>query len=185
MPLGAQGLTASASAAYLESRPRGIPVTGRAKQAAFTLSYPLVRAFRRSADLSLGVDALNSDNAAFGNVIASERTRAIRGVGSIVDVQPRRELPASLAVSRGLEGLGARVGVTGARTGFVKVSGGAAVSQAVGKRLVARLSATGQWSPHAVPAAERLAMGGDAVGRAFDTAVLAGDRGIAGLAELG
>lgn len=183
-PIGADGLSAGANVAYLETRPKGYAVTGHARQAGLSLSYPLIRSFHRSADLSLGVDALNSDNAAFGSIVADERTRAVRLAGSVADTQTRRELSASAAISRGLDGLGARVATPGVRTDFTKATASAAASHAIGKRLVARLTASGQWSRDALPAAERFAIGGAAIGRAFDTGLLTGDRGGGGSGEL-
>lgn len=183
-PVGADGLTASGSLGYLETRPRGYPVTGHARQAAASLAYPLVRSFHRSADISLGVDGLNSDNAAFGNIVADERTRAARLAASMADSRTRRELSFAAAVSHGIDGLGARVTTPGVRTGFLKGTASAAASHAIGGRLVARLSASAQWTHDPLPAAERFAIGGDTIGRAFDTGLLTGDRGAGGLAEL-
>ena len=107
-PIGADGLTAGLSAAYFETRPKNIPIRGKAKQAAASLSYPLLRSFKRSADASLSFEGLNSDNAAFGNIIASERTRVLRGAGSFSVTLPRRSASALIAVSKGFDGLGAR-----------------------------------------------------------------------------
>ena len=88
-PIGADGLTASISAAYLQTKPRGLPVTGEAKLAAATLSYPLIRSFHQALDLSLGVDGLNSDNALFGNVVSRERTRVVRASVGFVEARLR------------------------------------------------------------------------------------------------
>lgn len=181
LPLPAD-LTLSAGAAYLETRPKGFPITGRAKQANLSLAYPLLRSFHRSADLSLGVDALNSDNAAFGNLIASERTRAVRAAASYADARPKRQAALSIALSQGLDVAGART--TTADRGFAKATASASVAQAIGSRVVARASASGQYSRSALPAAERFAIGGEAIGRAFDTALLTGDRGAGGLGEI-
>lgn len=183
-PVGADGLTAAGSFGYLETRPRGFPLTGRARQAAVSLSYPLIRGFRRSADLSLSADGLNSDNASFGNIVADERTRAVRLAGSIADSRAQRDLSFAAALSHGVDGLGARVSTPGVRTRFLKGTASAAASRAIGRRVIARLSASGQWTRDALPAAERFAIGGETIGRAFDTGLLTGDRGAGGLGEL-
>lgn len=183
-PLGADGLTATASGAYLETRPAHYPLVGRARQAGLALAYPLVRSFHRSADISLGIDGLDSDNAAFGDLIASDRTRAARLSGSVADTRTRRSVSAALSVSRGLGILGARVAAGDAQTQFTKTTLSAAVDQAIGKRWVARLSASGQLNQGRLPAAERFAIGGEAIGRAFDTGLLTGDRGGGGLGEI-
>ena len=183
-PLTASGLTLSESAAYLETRPRDVPLIGRAKFAGATLSYPVLRSFHRSADVSIGIDGLNSDNAAFGNLIASERTRAVRLSASYADARVRHVFSISGSVSRGLDVLGARVTQPLADPQFTKVAATAKVDQAIGKRATVRLMATGTYSADRLPAAERFTAGGETLGRAFDTALLSGDRGAGGSAEL-
>ena len=182
-PLTASGLTFTASAAYLDTRPRGYPVRGKAKLAGLTLSYPLIRGFHRAADVSVGLDGLNSDNAVLGNLIATERTRAVRAAAGIVDVREKRSWSVNAAVSQGLDMLGARTIEPLAEKRFRKVSGGASVSQALGKRVVLRVNLSGQLSNDRLPAAERYSVGGETLGRAFDTAFLTADRGAGALGE--
>ena len=184
VPLTASGLSVTASGAYLETRPLGVPFTGRAKLAGLTLGYPLIRDFHHSADLSLGLDGLDSDNALFGNLIASERTRAVRAAASWSVTHPKRSLSVTGSVSHGLAILGARVTAPIAETGFVKGTATLGIAQQIGKRLVARVTASGQYSNDRLPAAERFSIGGEGIGRAFDTAILTGDKGAGALAEL-
>src|SRR3546814_13175344 len=54
----------------------------------------------------------------------------------------------------------------------------------LGRRFVGRLRMTGQYSADRLSGNERLAVGGPDYGRAFDTALLSGDRGLAGSFEL-
>lgn len=183
-PLHASGLTASLNAAYLQTRPRGLPLKGEARLATATLSYPLVRSFHQALDLSLGVDGLNSDNALFGNVVSRERTRAIRASAGFVDARTRRTFSASASVSKGFDGFGARVDPRLADAGFAKVTLSSNVTHAIGRRASGRLSLSGQYSRDRLPAAERYAIGGEAIGRAFDNGFLTGDRGAGALAEL-
>lgn len=183
-PIGASGLSAALNLAYLETRPAGYPLVGRARQAGVTLAHPLVRRTHQSIDLSLGVDALNSDNATFGNVIASERTRVARVAATLVDVRATRSVSLSASLSQGIGGLGTRIGTPFARSGFAKVTAAASVEQAVGRRLFARVQGSGQYAPDVLPAAERFAIGGEGTGRAFDTGLLTGDIGGGALTEL-
>ena len=183
-PLGASGLNASVNVGYLETRPTGYPLLGRAAQAGVTLAHPLVRRAHQSVDLSLGIDALNSDNATFGNVIASERTRVARAAAALVDVRRTRSVSLSASLSQGIGGLGTRIGTPFARAGFAKLTAAAAIDQGIGPRVSARVQASGQYTPDVLPAAERFAIGGEAIGRAFDTALLTGDIGGGALAEL-
>ena len=183
-PLGPDGLTFSANAAYLETRPRGFAGKGSAKLAGVSLTYPLVRSFHRAADLSLGVDGINSDNAVLGNLIATERTRALRIAAGISDTREKRSWAVSAAASQGIDMLGARVIEPFAEKGFRKVSGAASVAQALGKRAALRLNLSGQYSGDRLPAAERFSVGGETLGRAFDTAFLTADKGAGALGEL-
>lgn len=183
-PIGGDGLTASASAAYLKTRPRRYPVEGTARQANLSLSYPLIRDFHRAADVSIGIDGLNSRNATLGNVIASEDTRAVRAAFGMSISQPRRSISFSGSVSRGIDVLGARVIMPLSEATFTKATATAGIVQAVGTRGAIRLTASGQYSRDRLPAAERFAIGGEALGRAFDTSLLSGDRGGGALAEV-
>ena len=184
VPVAANGLTLSANAAYLETRPRGVPIEGRAKLAGVTLSYPLLRNFHQAGDISLGVDGINSDNAVFGNLIATERTRAVRAAAGFTNSRERTNLALSASLSHGFDALGARVTAPLADAKFAKASLAASFAQAIGKRAALRINGSGQYSRDALPAAERFAIGGEAIGRAFDTGLLTGDRGVGGLAEL-
>ncbi|MEG3181020.1 ShlB/FhaC/HecB family hemolysin secretion/activation protein [Sphingomonas sp. LT1P40] len=183
-PVGTSGLTASVNAAYLETRPKGIPLKGTAKLAGATLSYPLIRGFRRNADISLGLDGIDSDNAVLGNLIATERTRALRAAAGISDSREKRAWSLSVAASQGLDFAGARVIEPFAEKGFRKISGAASAAQMLGKRVTLRLNLSGQYSGDRLPAAERFAVGGEALGRAFDTAFLTADKGAGALGEV-
>ena len=183
-PLTASGLTATGSLGYLETRPRDYPVLGTAKQAGLSLSYPLRRDFTHSADVSLGVDGLDSDAAAFGNAIGREHSRAVRLAGSYAAATPRRSISVAGSLSQGLVVAGASAATDDTDLGFLKAAASTSIAQSIGKRLVLRLAASGQWSDDRLPAAERFAIGGAAIGRAFDTALLTGDRGGGGSAEL-
>lgn len=183
-PVGASGLAFNVNAAYLETRPRRTEVRGKAKLAGASLVYPLVRGFNRAADISLGVDGINSDNAVLGNLIATERTRAVRAAAGMVESRAKRSWSLSAAVSQGLDVLGARTTEPLAEKGFRKASGAASVTQAVGKRLILRANLLGQFSNDRLPAAERFAVGGEQIGRAFETAFLTADRGAGALGEV-
>ena len=182
--LSASGLSFAANAAWLETRPRGLAGKGTAKLAGVALSYPLVRSFHRAADLSIGVDGINSDNAVLGNLIATERTRAVRVAAGISDTREKRSWAVSAAASQGIDMLGARVIEPFAQKRFRKVSGAASVAQALGKRAAIRFNLSGQYSGDRLPAAERFSVGGEALGRAFDTAFLTADKGAGALGEL-
>ncbi|QDZ06652.1 ShlB/FhaC/HecB family hemolysin secretion/activation protein [Sphingomonas panacisoli] len=183
-PIGYSGLTASISGGYFETRPKNVPIVGRAKVAGAALSYPWLRSFHRSGDVSLGVDGINSDNAVLGNLVATERTRAVRLAASYADTREKRAIAVSGSVSKGLDVAGARVTAPFADATFLKVAANASAAQAIGKSGFIRLTASAQYSRDRLPAAERYTLGGADIGRAFDTAILTGDRGAGGVAEL-
>ncbi len=184
MPIGVDGLTLGASGAWLRTRPRNTDIRGTAKLAAVSLSYPILRSFTRAADVSLGVDGVNSDNAAFGNVIASERSRAVRLAGAYASAGDKHELSAQTTLSRGIDLFGARTIEPISEASFGKVAATATYQRNFTARLLGRVSASGQYSGDRLPAAELFAAGGPSIGRAFDNAFLTGDRGLGGFVEL-
>jgi hemolysin activation/secretion protein len=184
-PLTSTGLTASANVSYLRTRPKNPPIKGDAFAAGLQLSYPIIRGYKQSLYVSGGLDMLNSDNAIYGQQISSDRQRTLRSGLSYVRTETRRSLSASVTGGLGLEGLGARVDDRLADADFRKVTLQAAVNQAIGKRVVLRLRAMGQVSDGRLPSTEQMPLGGETYGRAFAAAVVTGDRGYAGSAELG
>lgn len=183
-PIGTDGLTASVSAGYLETRPRSSPLTGTAEIAGLSLVYPVIRGYRKNLSLSLSLDGLNSDAAFVGSLVSSDRTRALRVAAGYSDVGAKSVLSGGITLSRGLDMLGARSLAGISDTVFTKANARATWDRQVGKRLVLRLRATGQYSQDRLAASERFAVGGAEFGRAFDSALLSGDRGFAGLAEM-
>lgn len=183
-PIGDDGLSLALSAGYLETRPSDQPVRGNATTAGLSLSYPVIRGYRRNLSVSLGLDGINNDAAAFGTLISSDRTRAARLAAGYSQIGKKTVLTGGITVSRGLDILGAR-GTPGLTdTVFTKINARAGIDRALGKRVVARLRTSGQWSRDRLTANERFAVGGAEFGRAFDAAILSGDSGFAGSGEL-
>ncbi|WBO23704.1 ShlB/FhaC/HecB family hemolysin secretion/activation protein [Sphingomonas abietis] len=183
-PLGADGTRATVSVAHLATRTRHSHIKGNADIASFGISHPLIRSYQRNLTVSASLDAVNSDNAVLGSLLARERTRAARAAAIFSDSGAKHVLSASLIVSRGLDGLGADTATTLADPRFIKINGTLSLSRSLGKHFVARLNGAGQWSDDALPAVERFLVGGANYGRAFPVATLAADRGAAGSAEI-
>lgn len=182
--IGSDGLTLGLSASHLDTRLKRFPVTGEAWTAGVTLSYPLIRGYKRNLTLSAGLDGLNSDAALLGSVLSSDRIRVLRGAAGYSTIGQKSILSAALSVSRGLDIFGAR-GTPGLTdTSFTKLTGRVGYDRMLGKRIIGRLRAAGQYSKDRLSGNERLAVGGQEFGRAFDTAVVSGDRGVAGSLEL-
>ncbi len=184
-PIGANGLRLGANVGYLRTRPARIPAKGEATSAGVTLSYPLRRSYKDNVLVSLGIDGLDSDNALFGQLVASDHTRALRGSVSWSKVEARRAMSLALTTSKGLDILRARSDPMRTELGFLKLNVQAGFNQVVGKEFALRLSATAQASKDRLPASEQFSLGGDFIGRAFPSGYVIGDRGIGGLAELG
>jgi hemolysin activation/secretion protein len=183
-PLGSDGMTATASLGYLETRPQNSVLTGEARTAGLSIVYPVIRGYKRNLTVSLGLDGINSDAAAFGAVISSDRTRALRLAAGYSQVGEKSVATLGGTVSRGVDMLGARGTPGFTDTTFTKLNMRATLDRQVGKRVIGRLRASGQYSRDRLAAVERFAVGGVEFGRAFDAALLSGDRGWAGLAEI-
>ena len=183
-PIGSDGMRLSLNAGFLRTRPDGADQAGEARSLGMTLSYPFIRSYRRNMTLSLGLDGLNSENAAFGSVISTERSRALRAAAAYAEAGKHRTLNGSVSASKGLAILGARVPLTIGEADFFKINGRASFDQAIGKRAALRLRASGQWTRDALPAVERYSIGGAEIGRAFEVGLISADRGLGGLAEL-
>ncbi|WP_037552164.1 ShlB/FhaC/HecB family hemolysin secretion/activation protein [Sphingomonas sp. URHD0057] len=184
VPLGIDGMTLTATGGWLRTKARHIDIRGTAKFAGLTLTYPLLRRARQAADVSFAVDGVNSNNALFGNVFATERSRAARLAGSFVAASERHNFRASVALSRGLDIFNPNAGDTDGEVGFTKVNASAALETLLAARLLGRVQGVLQYSGDRLPAAELMSAGGADLGRAFDTGIVTGDKGIGGLVEL-
>lgn len=183
-PISGDGITLSFSGGYLVTRPRHSVVDGDARTFGISASYPIIRGYKRNLTGSLGVDGIDSDAAAFGSLFSSDHTRALRGALGYSFVAQKSAFTAGATLSRGLDVLAARGTPDFTDTVFTKLNGRVTYDRQLGKRLFVHLRAAAQYSRDRLAAAERFAVGGADFGRAFDQAVLTGDRGYAGSAEL-
>lgn len=190
-PLGDDGTTVQANAGYLRTRPEGPTAPGQALLQGdavllgMQFTRPFIRRYREQLYVTAGIDGLNSDNALLGQVLANQDSRAFRMAASYGRTLDKTAYSLSGTVSLGLDTLGARASDPAAvDLAFHKLNAKAAVDQAIGRRLVLRLRATGQYSGDRLPASELFSLGGDDFGRAFEAATLTGDSGYAGSAEL-
>lgn len=182
--IGGEGLRAQISASHLETRPADVPTKGEVNAGSVQLSYPVIRGYERNLQVTGALDGLDSSDAAFGRVIATERTRVLRAAAAWNATSPRRVVALSGTASAGIDGLGARTTAGLADAGFRKLNLAAGADQALGKTFVLRLRATGQFTGDLLPASELFSAGGQDYGRAFPQSVLLGDRAGAASAEL-
>lgn len=181
-PVGHDGAAVTGTVGYLRTRPPN-GVEGDAVSAGATASWPAMRGYRDNLVLSAGLDGVNSDSAVFGERIADERIRPARASAAWSRVTPRLVAGASLTLSQGIDGLGARVAPGVAEADFAKVNARVEATRAVGRSVRLSGAAAGQYSGDAAPASEQFALGGAEFGRGFPTALLAGDSGWAARAE--
>ncbi|MDQ0464363.1 hemolysin activation/secretion protein [Caulobacter ginsengisoli] len=184
-PLGADGLTLRLDATWLKTRPKGTSIEGRAGSLGVQLTYPIVRSFDRDIYASVGVDGLNSDNAFLGLALSSDRIRAVRGSLAFNASGTDSLVFASLSASQGIDGLGARVADRRiSRPDFRKLNLKAGYNQGLGKTLIVRFAAAGQYASDPLPPSEQFSLGGEEFGRGYEADFVVGDRGYAGSVEL-
>ncbi|MDX2237275.1 MAG: ShlB/FhaC/HecB family hemolysin secretion/activation protein [Hyphomonadaceae bacterium] len=182
--VGGDGLSLRGTFSVLQTSPQD-GVRGDAQSAGLQAAYPFIRANRRTLTGSASFDALNSDRAVLGAVVAAERTRVLRGSFAYVDAPVGGSMRFGATLSAGVAGLGAgashpdRIDLD-----FVKLSAqwGATRDFGVAWRLNTQIGA--QASGAMTPASERFALGGTAFGRGFPAAAASGDSGIGASAEL-
>ena len=184
IPIGSDGLTLTAMFGKLWNRGRKIDIRGKATFAGVTLAYPLRRSAKSALDVSVGLDGVNSDNALFGSIFSTERTRALRGALAMVLASGKTTVQGSAVASKGQGILGADVGDTGADRNFGKLNLAAAIEHGFTPRLIGRASGLIQLTSSPLPASELFTVGGATIGRAFDSGLLSGDKGVGGFAEI-
>ena len=182
-PIGADDLTLSLNASSLRTTPTASPVEGEATAGGVTLSYPIVRAYDRTFGASLGLDALDTENAVLGQTVDTSRTRVLRAGVAFADASTVRARNLALSASFGLNAFGARVDPLFASADFTKLAAQAAWNRAFGERLALRLRFQLQASGDILPPSEQIALGGDDFGRAYPSGIVQGDYGGAASAE--
>lgn len=184
-PIGWEGSRLQVSAGYLRTRPATLGLRGEAKSIGLTFSHPVIRSYTKNLNLSLGLDGLNSDNAFLGQAFSDERTRALRGLATYSWSSPRQFLSLNGGGSFGLDAFGARVSSPSlSEVDFVKANARLGYDVQVSRRVTVRARAAGQYSNDRLPASEQFSLGGEAFGRAYESAFVAGDTGYGGSLEV-
>ncbi len=182
-PLGASGARADIGAALLRSRPSGTVIEGDAQIYTAGVSYPVIRDYRTTLSMRAGVDIVNSDNAAFGSLIATERTRAAGLSAAFARNWETRRANFSAEIKRGAPVAGARVSGLIGDAEYFKARIDAAIVQSLGDSWRLKANAALQWTDDNLPASERFSVGGARFGRAFSAGLINADRGAALLLE--
>lgn len=183
-PIGVDGLRIQGSAGYFRTKPDNPPQKGEVTFGGLQLSYPLIRSYETNLYLTGALDGLDSRNAVFGQGVATEKTRTLRGAAAWSKAKNRYQASASGTVSQGIDGLGTRTTAGLADPDFLKLNLRGGLDRALGQRWVIRLRVAGQATSDLLPSSEQFSVGGQEFGRAFEQSIVIGDTGLAGSAEL-
>ncbi|MEE4451587.1 ShlB/FhaC/HecB family hemolysin secretion/activation protein [Novosphingobium resinovorum] len=183
-PIGSSGTTIGVTGAYVRTRTRDLGILGEAKQAGIVVAHPLIRSYRRNLTLTASLDGTNSDNYYLDTAFGGFRTRAARLGANWSAIGKTGGYGLSLSLSQGLDGLGAEPIVGYSKAGFRKANLQATVVKELGKRLAAKVTVRGQYSPDRLPTTERFVLGGEGAGLAYRDGFLTADKAVAGGAEL-
>lgn len=183
-PIDANGTSVTGNLSYLRTRPEAIPLQGDATSFGVQITHALIRRYDRNLYVTGGVDGINSNNALFGFTLSNDRVRTLRLGASYTTATKRNQVTLSGTASFGLDVLGARVVAGQAKQRFRKINGRVNDSLQIGRSFVLRVNGFGQMTGDDLPSSEQIALGGDEFGRAYEAALISGDRGYAGSAEL-
>jgi hemolysin activation/secretion protein len=185
-PLGTDGATITVGGGRLITHPSANQSSGTADTLIVRVSYPIIRALHESLVANGDFNYLNSNSAFLGQSLSDERTRSFR-LGAIYGLEDgwKGTTIASGTISQGFDILGARRGSEGfGGPGYTKFNGSVAREQAMPLDLVLRAKVFWQYSADRLPNTEQFLFGGPDIGKAFNYAFLAGDRGVAPYLEL-
>jgi hemolysin activation/secretion protein len=182
-PIGTNGMTATISGARVESRSNN-GVEGQATLAGLSLNYPLIRSYKTNVSLTASLDGIDSSNYYLDTRFGDYRSRALRVGGSWSKADAKNGYAVSAVVSHGLDILNAKAFAGFSETGFTKANVQAVAVRTVAKNLVAKVTATGQYSRDKLPVTERLSLGGPGAGRAYRVGTITADRGATAMIEL-
>ncbi len=184
VPLGGTGARVRTSAAFQQSAPDSVDVSGEAQLYSAGISYPLIRTARQNLALKSAFDVFNSDNAAFGSQLSSERTRAARLGLAGSQAWEDALVSGSATFSQGVDALGARPASNGAEPDFWKAQLDLQAMQRFADRFIVRSDTALQFTEATVPTNERFSIGGARFGKGFDNGSLHADRSAATALEL-
>lgn len=184
-PIGDDGLRVQGSASYLRTRPPGGTGDGDAKFGSLQASYPLLRRVKQNIYLTGAVDTLESSNALFGVIPATETTRTARTSAIYTFQDEKQSVLATVAGSYGGADFKGGALFFAGDDSFTKLNLRLGYDRVFDKKWVVHAKAIGQYTGDRLATSELLSLGGDEFGRAFMQASAMGDYGMAGSLELG
>lgn len=159
-------------------------------RATLRVSHPLRAASTSAVTLSGGFEAENLGIRHDGSRIRDDRLRILEtSLRTSARSGGGLQYSANLQLRHGLEGLGGGLDAADLaddprRADFLSSQLQATVLRRFAVHWTARVDLLGQYSGHVLPDSERFKIGGDRLGRGFEVAEIAGDRGVGGKVEL-
>ncbi|MGE3249328.1 MAG: ShlB/FhaC/HecB family hemolysin secretion/activation protein [Hyphomonadaceae bacterium] len=181
-PIGEDGVRVRVSASRLETQPDGL--RGTAETYGALVSYPLIASNARSLTISGAFDWAESENATLGQITDTSRTRVLRAALAYGQIRGRLTLNAGATLSLGLDAFDAYVDPILADVDFTRLSLTAGAERVLFGDLRLRARFAAQLTDSLLPGGEMFTLGGDAFGRAYPSALIAGDSGFAAMGEL-
>lgn len=193
--LGSEGLRVKARYGITKTSPGGylenLDINGDSKVFDLEAIYPLIRSREFNVNLNGGFDANNTTTDLSGIQVARDRVRTVRLQSSVDFTDSLRGINQfDVMATHGLNGLGATSdGLGRSRANgehdFTRFNATATrVQDLFLPGVSALVSATGQYSNDPLLASEEFTVGGEGIGRAYDSGELAGDKGYGGTVEL-
>jgi hemolysin activation/secretion protein len=185
-PLGSNGATITVGVGELITHPANQTAYGSADTLTVRITYPLIRAVHESLIVNGDFNWLDSNTAYLGQSLSDERTRSLRlgAVYGLEDSWKGTTIVAATA-SKGIDFLGARRGSEGfGGPDYTKFNGSIMREQALPLDMVVRGKVFWQYSTDHLPSTEQFLFGGPDIGKVYNYAFMAGDRGLAPYIEL-
>jgi hemolysin activation/secretion protein len=192
-PLGSAGTRANALLFGSHSAPNEAPVDLTDEYSRRRLSMRVSQPLRQGSGLALTASgAFEADDLTIDRDAAAIREDRLRIVEAALRASWRAgatQLSANLQLRHGLEALGAGLNTIGLaddprRADFTVALAQATAARRFAERWSLRLDAFAQTTGYVLPDSERFKIGGDRLGRGFEVAEIAGDRGLGAKLEL-
>jgi hemolysin activation/secretion protein len=184
-PLDNDGTQASISFGYLRTNPKRLVGKGEAGTLDFTLVHPLILDFNHSWFVTGSFDMLNSTNALFGSLQASERVRALRAGSTYTYGTPTQSLSLNTVASFGLNALAAHESNPfQGGPAFQKFGVRFTWVQLLADEWLLRFHGAGQYGFERLPVSEMYPLGGTDFGRAYEASSISGDQAAAASLEI-
>jgi len=182
-PIGSNGLTIGANYARMKTRSEA-GIEGEAGLAGVTLSYPVIRSYKRNLKLSLSADGVNSSNYFLDTQFGRYHSRAVRLGTEYSSIGERDGFAVSLVGSQGLNVLDAQAFTGFSEKTFSKVNMQAAGVVPLTRHVSVSTTVRAQYSKDRLPVTERFSLGGRGGGLAFHVGTATAEKAVAGSIEL-